>query len=99
MAIRMKYIVQHITINTDGAAEYEPALTVYWADDEDNEGLVKLDFATYTSIEAEWADGQGTTFTAIDAAMDAYLTANGAETQDDQTSSEIGTGRGVYTFT
>lgn len=97
MAVRIKRITRHHEVNDSGIVVPAEALTVFWADDNDNEGVLTLDFATYTSIEAEWNEGQGTTFTAIDAAVDTALTAN-YETQDDNTSTQIATGRGGYTF-
>lgn len=98
MAVRITNISRQTIQDGSGVPIREDALTVYWADDNDNRGVCKLDFATYTSIEAEWADGQGTTFTAIDAAMDAELASEYVQ-QDDETSSGISTGRGGYTFT
>lgn len=99
MAVRITNISRSGVVNaTTGDIELEEALRVRWADDNDNVGYVVLDFATYTAIEAEWADGQGTTFTAIDAAMDTALAAQYVQ-QDDETSTQIATGRSGYTFT
>lgn len=98
MAFRIKQIWQN-TAPVDAASpadHLDPALIVTWADDDDNEGLVRLEFATYTSIEAEWNGGQGTTFTAIDAALDTELAT--VALPDSGYSSGINTGKDNYNF-
>jgi hypothetical protein len=86
-------MVQDLTSGQYAEATY---LVVEMVSDESQAVQLQLDFATYTSIEAEW--DAGTAFTNIDAAIDTEM-AGVSTTGDDDLPTDIRTGKEGYTFT